>query len=48
MLNVYAQTFMTATRTDCVQVRDIPSVQNGKRLHWFKRGKARCIDLAKL
>lgn len=48
MLNVYAQTFMTATRTGCVLLRDVPSVQNGKRLNWFSRRKVRCIDPAKL
>jgi hypothetical protein len=48
MFDIYAQTFMTAARTNCVRVRDIPSVPHEKRLGWPKRRKTRCIDPAKL
>ena len=48
MLDIYAQTFMTATRSGCVQVRDAPSASPEKRLNWFARRKNRCIDLNKL
>ncbi len=48
MINIYAQTFMNATRTDCVRLRDVPSVPREKRLNWFSRRKTRCIDPAKL
>jgi hypothetical protein len=48
MLNVYAQTFMTATRSNCVQVQDLPATPKEKRLNWFFRPKTRCIDLKRL
>lgn len=48
MLNVYAQTFMTATRVGCVRLRDVPSASQEKRLNWFARRKTRCVDPAKL
>lgn len=48
MINIYAQTFMTATRTGCVRLRDVPSVPGQKRHRWFARRPARCIDLTKL
>lgn len=48
MLNIYAQSFMTATRTDCIRMRDVPPVAQAKRYNWFSRRKTRCIDPAKL
>jgi hypothetical protein len=48
MINIYAQAFMTATRTDCIRVRDVPAVPHKKWFSWFSRRKTRCIDLAKL
>lgn len=48
MINIYAQTFMTATRTGCVRLKDFPSAPDHKRHRWFRRTHARCIDPAKL
>ena len=48
MLNIYAKTFMTATRTGCVRLREVPPAQEEKRHRWFSRRKTRCIDPAKL
>ncbi|MFT6022069.1 MAG: hypothetical protein ACI9PY_000174 [Ascidiaceihabitans sp.] len=52
MLNIYAKSFMTAARTDCIAVRDVKnSTQSRVRWlpsgHWFLAPK-RCIDLNKL
>jgi hypothetical protein len=44
MLDIYAQTFMIATRGRGVRVRDVPSVPHEKRLNWFSRRKTRRID----
>lgn len=42
MLDIYAQTFMTATRTrPCTRVR-IP----GRK--WWQRPQTKCIDLSRL
>lgn len=48
MINIYAQTFMNATRTGCIRVQDVPSIPETKRHRWFARRKARCIDPKKL
>ncbi|WP_299025555.1 hypothetical protein [uncultured Sulfitobacter sp.] len=48
MINIYAHTFMTATRTGEICVTDVPSVPENKRHRWFKRRKTRCIDPTKL
>ena len=48
MLEIYAKTFMTATRTGQVTVLDVPSVPYHKRLRFFARRKARTIDPTKL
>lgn len=48
MINIYAQTFMNATRTGQIRVQDIPPVQQKKRSRWFFRRKTRCIDLRKI
>ena len=52
MIDIYAKSFMTATRTDCVPVRDVkPSTQSRVRWlpsgHWFLAPR-RCIDPNKL
>lgn len=39
MLNIYAQAFMTATRTDKVEMREHPSASKTARRRWFQRGK---------
>jgi len=48
MLNIYAQTFLTATRAPCVRLRDMPSDLTPKRRWWFSRKQTRCVDLTKL
>ena len=48
MINVYAQTFMTATRHGTVTVRDVPAKPHEKRLNWLSRGKKRTIDPTRL
>lgn len=48
MLNIYAQTFMTATRTGEICVTDVPSRTEAKRHRWFPLRKARCINPLKL
>lgn len=48
MLDIYAQTFMTATRNRETRVFDAPTVPHEKRLKWFSRRKTRCIDLNNL
>jgi hypothetical protein len=48
MLNIYAQTFLTATRAPCVRLRDMPSQTPSKRRRWFSLRQTRCVDPAKL
>lgn len=48
MINIYAQTFMTATRTGQIRVMDVPSIPETKRHRWFTRRKTRLIDPNKL
>jgi hypothetical protein len=48
MLNIYAQSFLTATRSPCVRLRDMPSKTPAKRTRWFSGRKTRCIDPTKL
>lgn len=48
MLDLYAHTFMTATRQDCVRLREVPTAVQKKRFGWFKGPKTRCVDLNKL
>ncbi len=48
MMNIYAKTFMTATRTDLVQLQEVPSVADQKSRRWFPRRKTRYVDLKKL
>ncbi len=35
MLDIYAQSIMTATRSGCVRLRDVPRSADKKRLNWF-------------
>lgn len=44
MINIYAQTFMTATRLGQVPMQDVPSVPKAKRQRWFARPKTRLIN----
>ncbi|UWR15806.1 hypothetical protein [Sulfitobacter sp. M368] len=39
MLKIYAQAFMTATRTDKVEMREHPKTNKTTRRRWFQRGK---------
>ena len=48
MLDIYAQSFMIASRNGQVRVYDVPSVPHEKRLGWRGRRKQRCIDPSKL
>lgn len=41
MINIYAQTFMHATRTGSIRIQDVPSIPNTKRHRWFARRKTR-------
>jgi hypothetical protein len=44
MLNIYAQSIMTATRTGCVRLHDMPNPAKPKRRRWFSRRKTICIE----
>ncbi len=44
MLNIYAQTFMTATRTPCVRLRDLPASSPKARRRWIFGSRTRCVD----
>ncbi|MFC6639509.1 hypothetical protein GV827_12015 [Sulfitobacter sp. JBTF-M27] len=48
MLNIYAQSFMTATRTTGVELHEVPSKNKGARRRWFSRPKTVLVDLRKL
>lgn len=48
MLNIYAQTFMIATRTPCVRLRDLPPAPKKARRRWILGARTRCVDPAKL
>ncbi|KHA50946.1 hypothetical protein [Sulfitobacter geojensis] len=48
MLNIYAQSMLTATRSGCVRLREAASAAPAKRRRWFSRRKTICIDPAKL
>lgn len=45
MLNIYASSFMTATRTGCVSLREMPAQPKvkGTRRRWLSRRKTICI-----
>ena len=44
MLNIYAQAFMTATRTDKLQMREYSSPAKTTRRRWFQRRKTVLIN----
>jgi hypothetical protein len=50
MLNIYARSFMTATRSPCLRLRDAPAETPRRRwnapLHWLREG--RCADPRKM
>ncbi|KIN62389.1 hypothetical protein Z946_1247 [Sulfitobacter noctilucicola] len=48
MLDIYASAFMTATRTDTVQLREVPSKNGQKRRRWFAPRKTIEINPSKL
>lgn len=48
MINIYAQSFMTATRSDCINVRETPPRNESRLRRWIKGGRTRCVDLSKL
>lgn len=48
MINIYAQTFMIATRTGEIRVQDVPSIEESKRHRWFTRRKTRVITPTEL
>ena len=54
MLNIYARSFMTATRTGCVRMRDVPPARPaGRRRRWLPGGhwwlaKTHCKDPSQL
>ncbi len=49
MIDVYAKTFMIATRTECVSVVDVPrpKTSGGLSLKRFLR-RRKCVDLTRL
>ncbi len=48
MLGIYADMMKTATRTNCLEVHEVPSKTNGGRRRWFSRTRKVCIDPMKL
>lgn len=54
MINIYARSFMTATRTGCVRMTDVPPAQTPRnRRRWLPEGhwwlkKTRCKDPRRL
>lgn len=51
MISIYAQSFMTATRTGCIRMSDAPPAKEvrAKRRwlpkgHWWLANKTRCKD----
>ena len=49
MLDIYAKTFMTATRTPCIKVRSVPSHERKNRARWpWRNSRTTCIDPEKL
>ena len=48
MLSIYADTFMTATRSHCVELREIPAAPKNGRRRWFRRNRKICVEPAKL
>ena len=48
MLHIYADSFMTATRTNAVELREIPAATKNGRRRWFSRPRKIWIDPARL
>lgn len=48
MLNIYAQSFLTATRTNCTTLHDVPPTNAEKRRRWWQSRRQVCVDLSKL
>lgn len=48
MLNIYASTFMTATRTTGVSLRELPRDIPPNRRRWFSSHRAAHIDAENL
>ena len=44
MLNIFATTFMTATRSPCVRLHEVPAPDKAGKRRWFNRRKTVCID----
>lgn len=47
MLGIYADSFMTATRTDRLEMHEVPPRHKGARRRWFARRRV-LIDPRKL
>ena len=48
MLNIYANTFLTATRTTGVSLRELPQDIPRKRRRWFSAPRGTAIDAENL
>lgn len=53
MLDIYASTFMTATRAGCTKLYDVPPKTAVKKRRWLPDGhwwlqSSRCVDLNRL
>lgn len=48
MINIFAQSLMTATRTNCTTLHDVPPANIEKRRRWWQARKQICLDLTKL
>ena len=48
MLNIYAHSLMTATRTDCVTLRDVKGPKNSGWWRWLPWRRTICVDPKKL
>lgn len=48
MLNIFATTFMTATRSGCVEMREVRPAKDTSRRRWLRPRKTVCVDPAKL
>lgn len=48
MLGIYADTFMTATRTGPLEMHEVPPKHKGARRRWFSRRRRVMIDPKKI
>ena len=48
MLNIYAASFLTATRTPGVTLRDVPPINAPRRRRWFAPRPKANIDITNL